>query len=78
MAALTPSELPAILLHVEGMARSIGQQRIEFSVPAPNEVAIRHLMGRGYRFDTWINFLMSDSPFGRFDRFVPFSPPMFL
>jgi hypothetical protein len=28
--------------------------------------------------DPWINFLMSDCPFGRFDRFVPFSPPLFL
>ena len=77
-AALAPSELPAILLPVEGMARSMGQQRIEISVPAPSEAAIRHLMGRGYRFDTWINFLMSDHQFGQFDRFVPFSPPMFL
>ena len=33
---------------------------------------MRHLMGRGYRLDPWINFLMSDRPFGRFDRFVPF------
>jgi GNAT superfamily N-acetyltransferase len=78
VAALAPSELPAILLHVEGVARSIGLERIEIQVPAPNEVAIRHLMGRGYHFDAWINFLMSDSPFGRFDRFVPFGPPMFL
>jgi hypothetical protein len=60
VAALAPSELPAILLHVEDIARSMGQQRIEISIPAPNEVAIRHLMGRGYRFNTWINFLMSD------------------
>ena len=78
MAALAPSELSAILLHVEDIARSMGLQRIEISIPAPNEVAIRHLMGRGYRFDTWINFLMSDHPFGQFDRFIPFSPPMFL
>lgn len=78
VAALAPSELPAILLHVEGIARSMGLQRIEIQVPALNEVAIRHLMGRGYRFDAWINFLMSDRPFGRFDSFVPFSPPLFL
>jgi GNAT superfamily N-acetyltransferase len=78
VAALAPSELPAILLHVEGIARSIGVQRIEIQVAAPNEVAIRHLMGRGYHFDTWINFLMSDRPFGHFDRFLPFSPPFFL
>ena len=78
MAALEPSDLPAILLHVEGLARSIGLERLELQVPAPNAVAIRHLMGRRYRFDSWINILMSDRPFGQFDRFIPFSPPLFL
>ena len=78
MAALDPSDLPAILLHTEDVARSIGLERIELQVPAPNEAAIRHLLGRGFRFDRWINFLMSDRPFGNFDRFIPFSPPLFL
>jgi GNAT superfamily N-acetyltransferase len=78
MAVLEPSDLPAVLLHVEGLARSIGLERLELQVPAPNDVAIRHLMGRRYRFDSWINILMSDRPFGQFDRFIPFSPPLFL
>lgn len=78
MAALDPSDLPAILLHVEGLARSIGLERLELQLPAPNAVGIRHLMGRGFRFDSWINILMSDRPFGQFDRFIPFSPPLFL
>lgn len=78
MAAIDPSELRAILLHVERMARSIGLERLELQVPAPNAVGIRHLMGRGFRFDSWINVLMSDRPFGQFDRFIPFSPPLFL
>jgi GNAT superfamily N-acetyltransferase len=78
MAVLEPSDLPAILLHVEGLARTIGLERLELQVPAPNDVAIRHLMGRRYRFDSWINILMSDRPFGQFDRFIPFSPPLFL
>jgi hypothetical protein len=56
----------------------MGLDNIEIQVPAPNEAAMRHLLGRGYRLDPWINFLMSDCPFGRFDRFVPFSPPLFL
>lgn len=43
-----------------------------------DEVAMHHLMARGFQIDPWINFLMSDRPFGRFDRFVPFAPPMFL
>jgi GNAT superfamily N-acetyltransferase len=78
MAVLEPSDLPAVLLHVEGVARSIGLERLELQVPAPNDVAIHHLMGRRYRFDSWINILMSDRPFGQFDRFIPFSPPLFL
>lgn len=78
MAALDPSYLPAILLHVEDLARSIGLERLELQVPAPNEVGVRHLLARGFRFDRWINFLMTDRPFGHFDRFIPFSPPLFL
>ena len=78
MAALDPSELPAILLHVEGLAHSLGVERLELQVPAPNAIGIRHLMGRGFRFDSWINILMADRQFGQFDRFIPFSPPLFL
>ena len=78
VAALDPSELPAILLHVEDLAASIGLERLELQLPAPNEIAIRHLIARGFHFDRWINFLMSDRPFGYFDRFLPFSPPVFL
>jgi GNAT superfamily N-acetyltransferase len=78
MGALDPSDLPAILLHVEDLAHTIGLERLELQVPSPNEVAVRHLLGRGFRFDRWINFLMSDRPFGNFDRFIPFSPPLFL
>jgi GNAT superfamily N-acetyltransferase len=78
MAALDPADLPAILLHAEGEARSIGLPRLELQLPAPNAAGIRHLMSRGFRFDPWINILMSDRPFGQFDRFVPFGPPLFL
>ena len=78
MAALDPSDLPDILFHVQGLARSIGLERLDLQVPAPNDVAVRHLLGRGFRFERWINFLMSDTPFGQFDRFIPFSPPLFL
>ena len=77
-AAREASDLPSILLHVETLAHAMGLDRIEIQAPAPNEVAIRHLMRRGFRFDPWINILMADHPFGHFERFVPFSPPMFL
>lgn len=77
-AVLDPADLPAVLAHVEGVASSIGIEHVELQVPGPNAVAIRYLTGRRFRFDPWINLLMSDRPFGQFDRFIPFSPPVFL
>lgn len=78
IAALEPSDLPDILLHVEDRAATLGLQKIEFQLPGPNEVAARHLLSRGFRIDPWVNLLMSDRPFGRFDRVMGFGPPVFL
>ncbi|MFN2519775.1 MAG: N-acetyltransferase family protein [Candidatus Limnocylindria bacterium] len=78
VAALDPNDLPQILLHVESRAASMGLDRLELEVPAPNSVAVRHLLGRRFRIDPWVNVLMSSSPFGRFDRFIAFSPPIIL
>ena len=78
IAALEPRDLPAILGHVEGLAVAAGADRLEMEVPGVNEAAIRHLLGRGFHIDPWINLLMSNRPFGRFDRFIGFSPPIFL
>jgi GNAT superfamily N-acetyltransferase len=76
--AVDPALLPAILLHLEDRAAQVGLEQIEFQVPSPNEVATRHLLGRGLRIDPWINLLMSNRPFGAFDRFLGFGPPVFL
>jgi GNAT superfamily N-acetyltransferase len=76
--ALNPLDLPRILLHVEDRAVELGIERLEFQVPAPNEVVTRHLLSRGFRIDPWVNLLMSDRPFGRFDRHLGFAPPVFL
>jgi GNAT superfamily N-acetyltransferase len=78
IAALVPERLPDILCHVETRAAAIGVERIELEVPAVNAVAVRHLLGRGFRIDPWINYLMANRPFGQFDRFIGFSPPLFL
>jgi GNAT superfamily N-acetyltransferase len=78
IATLEPADLPDLLLHVEEYAASLGLARIEFQLPAPNEVAARHLLSRGFRIDPWINLLMSDRPFGQFDRILGFGPPLFL
>ena len=78
IAALEPADLLDLLLHVENRAATLELQKIEFQLPAPNEVAARHLLSRGFRIDSWLNLLMSDRPFGRFDRVLGFGPPVFL
>jgi hypothetical protein len=78
IAALDPDDLPDILLHVEARAAALGVERLELEVPSPNAVTVRHLLARGFRIDPWINYLMSNRPFGQFDRFIGFSPPLFL
>lgn len=76
--ALDPADLPAILLHVESRAHELGVEKLEFEVPSVNTAAIEHLSQRGFRIDPWINLLMSNKPFGQFDRFIGFGPPIFL
>lgn len=78
VAALEPADMADILRHVEARAAALGIEKLEFEVPSPNAVAIRHLLGRGFRIDPWINYLMSNVPFGQFDRFIGFSPPLYL
>ena len=43
-----------------------------------NEVAMTHLLGRGFRMDTFFTFLLASRPFGRFDRYVCMAPPFVL
>jgi hypothetical protein len=44
----------------------------------PNEIAMRHLLGRGFRIEPPLTLLMSSVPFGQFDRFLPFGPSAIL
>jgi GNAT superfamily N-acetyltransferase len=78
VAVLDADDLPALLLHIETRAVANDIRWLDFQVPAPNEVAMRHLLSRGFRLDPWVNLLMSNRPFGRFERFVSFGPPVFL
>jgi len=78
IASLEPEHLSDVLGHVEARAAGIGLEELGFEVPAPNVVAMRHLLGRGYRLDPFVTFLMANRPFGRFDRYLGFTPPFVL
>src|SRR5262249_35913709 len=72
--ALAAEDLPSVLLHVESRAHALGAERLSLQVPGVNATAVRHLVGRGFQIDAWVNLLMSNEPFGQFDRFLAFSP----
>jgi GNAT superfamily N-acetyltransferase len=74
VAALDPVDQVPILRHAEGRAHVLGLDTVSFEVPMPNEIAMRHLLGRGFRIEPPLTLLMSSVPFGQFDRFLPFGP----
>jgi hypothetical protein len=78
VAAIDPSYLPAILDHVERRAAELELAEMSLDVPMPNEAAMRHLLDRRFRMDSFMTFLMSSRPFGQFDRFIGLSPPFVL
>jgi GNAT superfamily N-acetyltransferase len=78
IAALEPADQRSILLHLEGRGHACGLEEVNFQVPTINAVAMRHLLGRGFKIDAPFNLFMSDRPFGQFDRFVAFAPPIVL
>lgn len=78
IAAAEPDDQEEILLHLEDRAHARGLEKISFQVPTVNAVAMRHLLGRGFKLDGPLNLFMSNRPFGQFDRFVAFGPPIVL
>lgn len=75
IAALERDDQVPILLEVETWAAAHGMASLSFELPMINEVAMRHLLGRGFKIEPPLSIFMSNKPFGQFDRFILFSPP---
>jgi GNAT superfamily N-acetyltransferase len=78
IATLEAEDQAPILRHIETRAAEIGVPLLSLEVPMINGVAMRHLLDRGFRIDPFLTLLMSNRPFGQFDRYVGFSPPFIL
>ena len=52
----------------------------EFGVQTPliNEKAIRYFLERKYQIDSFSALFMSNVPFGKFEKYLCFSPEFFL
>lgn len=76
-ALLDPADFPAVLAHAESRAALSGQE-YGFEVPMINSSAASYLLARGFRIQPFPATIMSDLPFGRFDRYIVTAPPFFL
>lgn len=77
-AVLDPTDLPAVLSHVERRRHELGAEKTEFEVALHNRIAVEHLLGRGYRMDSFMTLFCSSEPFGRFDRYLFCGPALIL
>lgn len=78
IAALDPDDQRFILDDLENRAHLAGVEEVSFSVPMINEIAMNHLFSRGFKIDGPVHLFMSNRPFGNFDRFISFAPPIVL
>ena len=77
-AVLDPTDLPAVLSQVERRRHELGAEKTEFEVALHNRIAVDHLLGRGYRMDSFMTLFCSSEPFGRFDRYLFCGPALIL
>ena len=76
--AADPADLPSILDEVLRAAPRVGVEMVSFDIPMTNGMAIRHLLGRGLTIDPFLTLLLSNREFGQMDRYIAYSPPIFL
>jgi GNAT superfamily N-acetyltransferase len=75
-AALDPADLPRLLADAETVAHRAGHEQVWFDVALINRTALDHLLGRGYRLESFPMVFFADANLGRFDRYVSFSPSL--
>ncbi len=76
-AALDANDFPAILAHAETEAALKGSE-FSIEVPMVNRAAVDYLLSRGCKLESFFEFFMADSPFGKFENYILTSPPFFV
>ncbi len=77
VALLDDNDFPAILAHAESAAAG-KFEHFGLEIPAVNQVALDYLLSRDFRIDSFVATLMTDQPFGNFERYIVTSPPFIL
>ena len=79
VAARDPLDLPAALAELEGAAHATGMERLDLTVPLSARAAVDWLIGeRGWRIDPFYCLFLTDGPWAKLDRHLPFNPCLML
>ena len=79
VAARHPRDLPAALAEIEGAACAAGMERLDLTVPLSARAAVDWLIGeRGWRIDPFYCLFLTDGPWAKLDRHLPFNPCLML
>ncbi len=76
-ALLDPADFPAVLAHAESAIAGRGVE-MWLVVPGTNRAALDHLLSRQFQVFPFAVLLMSNKPFGQFDRYVITNPEFIL
>jgi GNAT superfamily N-acetyltransferase len=76
-AVLDGRDLPAAIGHGEADAIRAGTE-FGVEVPLVNRSALEYVVRQGYQMSAFMTVMMSDVPFGNFDRYLCTSPQFFL
>jgi GNAT superfamily N-acetyltransferase len=76
-ALLDANDYPAVLARAE---TETAKQTTEFSVEVPmiNRAAVDYLLSRKCKLESFFEFFMADSQFGKFENYILTSPPFFV
>lgn len=78
IALLDAADFPAVLARAESEAAARGDDEFGMQLPLVNRHAVDYLLDRGFQFENFTVFFMSDEPFDRFENYIFTSPPFFM
>jgi len=76
-AVLNSHDIAAVLSHAERFAAGKFKQ-FGVEIPLTNRAAIDYFLSRRYHMDAFTALFMSDRPFGRFENYMFFGPPLMM
>ena len=76
-AVLDEKDFPAVLAHAESL---MAEQGKKFGAEAPliNENAVQYFIERKYQIDSFSTIFMSNVSFGKFEKYLYFTPEFFM